>query len=42
MIELFKEFTFEAAHSVPAYSEVHGHSFIVEVVLRGEPDPVYG
>jgi 6-pyruvoyltetrahydropterin/6-carboxytetrahydropterin synthase len=42
MIELFKEFCFEAAHSVPSYSDIHGHTFIVEVVVQGEPDPVYG
>lgn len=46
MIELFKEFTFEAAHQLAAnvdpghpYANLHGHSFKVEVFLRGEPDP---
>lgn len=49
MIELFKEFTFEAAHQLDAnvdpghpYANVHGHSFKVEVFLRGEPDPQTG
>jgi len=42
MIELFKEFTFEAAHQVPSYSSVHGHSFMVEVNLRGDADERYG
>jgi 6-pyruvoyltetrahydropterin/6-carboxytetrahydropterin synthase len=42
MIELFKEFTFEAAHLVPSYSSVHGHSFMVEVTLRGDADERYG
>jgi 6-pyruvoyltetrahydropterin/6-carboxytetrahydropterin synthase len=42
MIETFKEFTFEAAHHVPQYSGVHGHSFMVQIVLQGKPDPVFG
>jgi 6-pyruvoyltetrahydropterin/6-carboxytetrahydropterin synthase len=49
MIEIFKEFTFEAAHHLAvnvrpghAYSRLHGHSFKVEVFLRGEPDPATG
>ncbi|MBM3522539.1 MAG: 6-carboxytetrahydropterin synthase [Alphaproteobacteria bacterium] len=42
MVELFKEFTFEAAHRVPNYSDVHGHSFQVEIYVRGDADPVYG
>jgi 6-pyruvoyltetrahydropterin/6-carboxytetrahydropterin synthase len=49
MIEIFKEFTFDAAHhlarNVPpghAYAGLHGHSFRVEVHLRGEPDPKTG
>ena len=42
MIETLKEFTFEAAHQLPPFSGLHGHSFLVQVLLRGEPDPVYG
>jgi 6-pyruvoyltetrahydropterin/6-carboxytetrahydropterin synthase len=49
MIELFKEFTFEAAHQLARnvdpghpYANLHGHSFKVEVFLRGEPDPETG
>jgi 6-pyruvoyltetrahydropterin/6-carboxytetrahydropterin synthase len=42
MMEVFREFTFEAAHSIPPYSNVHGHSFCVEIVLRGKPDPTFG
>jgi 6-pyruvoyltetrahydropterin/6-carboxytetrahydropterin synthase len=38
----FKEFTFEAAHQIPPFSTVHGHSFKVEVSCVGEPDPKYG
>ena len=46
MYEIFKEFTFEAAHHLAVnvadghpYSRLHGHSFKVEIFLRGEPDP---
>jgi 6-pyruvoyltetrahydropterin/6-carboxytetrahydropterin synthase len=42
MLETFKEFTFEAAHATPPHSGLHGHSFRVEVFLRGKPDPIYG
>ena len=49
MIELFKEFTFEAAHQLGAnvepdhpYANIHGHSFLVQVFVRGEPDPETG
>ena len=45
MYEIFKEFTFEAAHHLAVnvavghpYARLHGHSFRVEVYLRGEPD----
>jgi 6-pyruvoyltetrahydropterin/6-carboxytetrahydropterin synthase len=41
-METFAEFAFEAAHQVPPYSGIHGHSFFVEIVLTGEPDPVFG
>jgi len=49
MIELYKEFTFEAAHQLAAnvdpdhpYAQLHGHSFSVEVFVSGEPDPNTG
>ena len=42
MIETFKEFTFDAAHSVLPHSGVHGHTFKVGVFLRGDPDPMFG
>ncbi len=49
MIEIFKEFTFEAAHQLGQnvapghrYGNLHGHSFKAEVYLRGEPDPQTG
>jgi 6-pyruvoyltetrahydropterin/6-carboxytetrahydropterin synthase len=45
MIEIFKEFTFEAAHHLAAnvdtehpYSQLHGHSFQVTAFFRGELD----
>jgi 6-pyruvoyltetrahydropterin/6-carboxytetrahydropterin synthase len=49
MIEIFKEFTFEAAHHLAAnveaghaYGRLHGHSYRAEIHLRGEPDPATG
>jgi 6-pyruvoyltetrahydropterin/6-carboxytetrahydropterin synthase len=42
MLETFIEFTFEAAHSLPPYSGIHGHTFRVTVYLTGEQDPVFG
>jgi 6-pyruvoyltetrahydropterin/6-carboxytetrahydropterin synthase len=42
MMEIFKEFTFEAAHRLPHVSpghkcgRLHGHSFRVEIHVRGE------
>jgi 6-pyruvoyltetrahydropterin/6-carboxytetrahydropterin synthase len=46
MIELTQEFTFDAAHylgsGAPENARLHGHSFYVEVTLRGEPDPRTG
>lgn len=45
MFEIFKEFTFEAAHHLAVnvapghrYSKLHGHSFQVQVFLKGEPN----
>jgi 6-pyruvoyl-tetrahydropterin synthase len=42
MFEIFKEFTFEAAHHLAVnvsdghrYSRLHGHSFQVQVFLKG-------
>ena len=46
MIELSQRFSFDAAHHLDAGASenrrLHGHSFYVEVTLRGEPDPGTG
>lgn len=47
MIELYQEFSFDAAHRFPAGNHaaqrgLHGHSFTARIVLRGEPDPRTG
>jgi len=46
MIEISQTFTFDAAHHLgagaPENRRLHGHSFYVEVSLRGEPDPATG
>lgn len=43
MIEITQEFGFDAAHFLPVGGSenrrMHGHSFYVEVTLRGEPGP---
>jgi len=47
-MEIFREFTFEAAHRLPNVPEghkcarLHGHSFHVELHARGRVDPVTG
>jgi 6-pyruvoyltetrahydropterin/6-carboxytetrahydropterin synthase len=46
--EIFKEFTFEAAHRLPFVPEdhkcsrLHGHSFRVEIHVRGDVDETTG
>lgn len=48
IVELTKEFRFEAAHSLPCVApghkcgRLHGHSFRVEVTVRGAVDPRTG
>jgi 6-pyruvoyltetrahydropterin/6-carboxytetrahydropterin synthase len=46
MIEISQTFTFDAAHHLgagaPENRRLHGHSFYVEVTLRGEPDAQTG
>ncbi len=47
-IDIFKVFAIEAAHRLPNVAEghkcarLHGHSFRIELHLRGEPDPTLG
>jgi len=47
-VQLSKRFTFEAAHLLPTFPEghkcrrLHGHSFVVEVVVEGDLDPDKG
>jgi 6-pyruvoyltetrahydropterin/6-carboxytetrahydropterin synthase len=47
-ISLTKTFRFEAAHWLPCFPEghkcrrMHGHSFLVDVVVEGEVDPARG
>ena len=47
-MEIFKEFTFEAAHRLPHVpdghkcSRLHGHSFRCELHVRGDVDPRLG
>ena len=47
-MEIWKEFTFEAAHLLPNVPEghkcrrLHGHSYRVRVAVSGEPDPSLG
>ncbi len=47
-MEIFKEFTFEAAHLLPNVPpghkcrRLHGHSFRVEIAVRGDVDPETG
>lgn len=47
-VEIFKEFTFEAAHRLPNVpaghkcARLHGHSFHVRVAVRGAVDPHVG
>ena len=47
-MEVFREFTFEAAHRLPHVPEghkcarLHGHSFRIEVRVHGDVDPATG
>ena len=47
-MDIFKVFQIEAAHRLPNVPEghkcarLHGHSFRIEVHVRGEPDPTLG
>ena len=47
-MEIFKKFTFEAAHRLPNVraghkcARLHGHSYSLEVHVNGQPDPHLG
>jgi 6-pyruvoyltetrahydropterin/6-carboxytetrahydropterin synthase len=47
-VEIYKEFTFEAAHRLPNVPEghkcarLHGHSFLVRIFIAGDIDPHTG
>ena len=47
-MEIYKEFTFEAAHHLPNVPEghkcarLHGHSFLVRIFIAGDIDPHTG
>jgi len=47
-MEIFREFTFEAAHRLPGAptghkcARLHGHSYHVTVYVRGDVDPATG
>jgi 6-pyruvoyltetrahydropterin/6-carboxytetrahydropterin synthase len=45
-VEITQQFTFDAAHSLDAGAgenrRMHGHSFYVDVTLRGEPNAKTG
>jgi 6-pyruvoyltetrahydropterin/6-carboxytetrahydropterin synthase len=48
IVDLVREFTFEAAHRLPNVppdhkcARLHGHSFRCEIAVRGEVDPKTG
>lgn len=48
MYEISKKFCFDAAHFLPhmqeghAYRHMHGHSFHVDIAIRGTPQPQTG
>lgn len=41
-MKTYCEFKFEAAHSVPPYSGLHGHTFVARLTFGGVDDPVFG
>jgi 6-pyruvoyltetrahydropterin/6-carboxytetrahydropterin synthase len=45
-VEITQQFTFDAAHTLNEGAgenrRMHGHTFYVEVTLRGQPDPATG
>lgn len=41
-MKTYLESTFEAAHRVPGFSKLHGHTFVIRLTFEGEMDPRYG
>lgn len=41
MVEIFSRFHFEAAHTLPQYPVVHGHSYSVEIRCQGQAGDGY-
>ncbi|HMO32872.1 MAG TPA: 6-carboxytetrahydropterin synthase QueD [Lacibacter sp.] len=47
-MQLFKKFTFDAAHFLPQVPEghkcreIHGHTYLLTVFVEGDPDPLLG
>ena len=41
-MKTYCEFSFEAAHSVPPYSRLHGHTFVAKLTFGGNLDPEFG
>jgi 6-pyruvoyltetrahydropterin/6-carboxytetrahydropterin synthase len=47
-MEIYKEFSFDSAHFLPHVPDghkcknMHGHTYKLRVILKGQPDPVLG
>ncbi len=48
MMQIYKDFSFDAAHSLPHVPDthkckrIHGHTYRVRIIIRGEVDPHFG
>lgn len=40
-MRIWREFTFESAHSLPEWPEIHGHSYVVRISFAGEAGADY-
>jgi 6-pyruvoyltetrahydropterin/6-carboxytetrahydropterin synthase len=41
-MKTYLESTFEAAHRVPGFSNLHGHTFVIRLTFEGPMDPKFG
>jgi 6-pyruvoyltetrahydropterin/6-carboxytetrahydropterin synthase len=41
-MKTYLESTFEAAHRVPGFSTLHGHTFVIRLTFEGEMNPKFG